>query len=139
MQSATVGAFGPAGVARPVTRAIGWVRVAVGAGLLLRPRWLPATVAFHAGSAPDQQWLVQMMAAREAGLGVGTLAALRAGDGLRPWLWAQALSDAGDAVAFLSLTGRPVGRRRAAGLAGFAVSGALADLLLARALRYRQS
>lgn len=118
-----------------VTRVVGWARIGFGSVLFLRPRLLPAAVGFHAGSATAQEWLVRMMAAREAGLGIGTLAAVGRGDSARPWLWAQALSDAGDAAAFLSLVRRPVGGARARALAVFAVSGALADLATAQVLR----
>lgn len=118
-----------------VTRAVGWGRLAAGGLLVLRPRLLPSIAGFHAGSAPEQEWLVQMMAAREAGLGLGTLTALHTGDSPRPWLWAQAASDAGDAVAFLNLARRPVLRRRALGLAAFALAGVVSDLTAARLLR----
>jgi len=118
-----------------VTRAVGWGRLVAGGVLVLRPRLLPAIAGFHPGSAHEQEWLVQMMAAREAGLGLGTMTALHTGDSPRPWLWAQAVSDAGDAVAFLSVARRPVLRRRALGLAAFALAGVVSDLTAARLLR----
>lgn len=102
---------------------------------MVRPRVLPEAVGFHAGTAPAQEWLVRMMAAREAALGVGTLAALRTGQSPRFWLWAQALSDAGDATALLPLRRRPVGRRRVYAIVAFAVAGTTGDLVAARALR----
>ena len=55
------------------------VRVAVGAATFARP-----------------------FAAREVGLGLGTLYAAGRGEDLRPWVLAQGLGDAGDAVALAS-------------------------------------
>ena len=117
-----------------ITRSFGWGRLVIGTLLLLKPGVL-LSVAGAAGTPGQQHWLVQMMAAREAALGLGTVSALALGDSPRPWLWAQALSDAGDALAFASLARGGGGSRRAAALTAFAVSGVVADLLAAQASR----
>jgi len=99
-------------------------RALVGAVMLVRPSLLTSALAAHpvvpahrAAAAARTTWVVQMLGAREVGLGLGALRALRAeGDrpGDRPggrraaagWLAAGLLADAVDAVALAAAIGR---------------------------------
>ena len=72
-------------------------RAGLGVALVLRPGLLPAGLG---ASRPGADWAVQMLGAREIGLGLGALVAGRRGDRRagRLWLAAGLLSDATDAV-----------------------------------------
>lgn len=75
-------------------------RTGAGTVMLLRPRALPQLLGVDSATATRLGWGVQMLGAREAALGLGTLLALRGRDprAARPWLAAGALCDALDAV-----------------------------------------
>ena len=84
----------------------------------------------------------RLVGARELALGLGTLAAHRSGDRTSGWVAAMAVSDGGDAVAFLAEAARPTpggmaggSRRKALWLAAFGASGLVAEGLTAYALR----
>ncbi len=85
-------------------------RALVGAVMLVRPRLL--TRALSAGpvdpaTTAGTSWVVQMLGAREVGLGLGALRALRAGGGsARGWLAAGLLADTVDAGALAAAVGR---------------------------------
>jgi hypothetical protein len=84
-------------------------------------------------------WAVRMAAVRDAALGAGGVYAALTGADVRPWLVAQACSDAGDAVAVgLAVRARQVTPARAAAVGGFALLGLVWGLGTARAAgRYR--
>jgi hypothetical protein len=88
------------------------------------------------GTARRATTLTRFFSAREAALGLGALHALRTGADVRPWLLAQALGDAGDAVALVAATrARHLPAVRGAALAVVALTGAISVTLAARALR----
>jgi len=106
--------------------------VAAGVAAFARPRALPRALGVDRGTAERAAWAVRLFAAREAALGAGAVHALRTGRDVRPWLYAAALGDGGDAVTFLRAARqghlRPV---LAGGLAVFAAAGLAADLVAA--------
>ena len=75
-------------------------RTAVGASMIARPRMLPGLMGVDSATATRVGWTVQMLGAREVAVGLGTLAALRTGDGraARTWVAAGVLCDAVDAL-----------------------------------------
>lgn len=87
------------GTPRWVLPALGAGRVAIGAWMLGRPGGLGRFLGVDRVTAERTTWLTRMVAAREVALGAGTLAAVRRGGAVGPWLVAQAVADAGDAVA----------------------------------------
>ncbi len=110
-------------------------RAVVGAVMLLRPGLLTAALAARPGSAAaraETTWVVQMLGAREVGLGLGVVRALRdAGDqastrAARGWLAAGLLADAVDAVALGAAIGRGHVGRRTGGLVVAVAAGAVA-------------
>ena len=76
-------------------------RAGVGAVMITRPRLIPGALGVDSATSSRMGWAVQMLGAREIGLGLGTWAALRSGDAraARLWLAAGVLSDAVDALA----------------------------------------
>jgi hypothetical protein len=84
-------------------------------------------------SARRMSWQVRMTAVRDAALGAGGLQAAVTGEGLRPWLFAQAVADAGDAVAVgLALRARQVSPFAGAALGATAACAVACGLLAAR-------
>ena len=84
----------------------------------------------------------RLVGARELALGLGTLSAHRAGAPTSGWVAAMAVSDGGDAVAFLVEALHPSAdamaggsRSKALWLAAFGASGLVAEGLTAYALR----
>ena len=76
---------------RAVRSYIGWVGVAVGAGLLLAPRAASRLFGMEGRLA-----LVRYLGLRDLVVGLGALT----GPDLTPWIWARALSDATDGLTF---------------------------------------
>lgn len=96
-------------------------------------------IAALCASRPGETRLV---GARELALGLGTLSAHRSGAPTSGWVAAMAVSDGGDALAFLAEAARPTpdgmaggSRRKALWLAAFGASGLVAEGLTAYALR----
>jgi hypothetical protein len=88
------------------------------------------------GTARRGAVLVRFFAAREVGLGLGTLWALRTGRDVTPWLLAGLIADAGDAAAVLAATrDRAVPAWRGGTVALAAAGGVVGALLALRALR----
>ncbi|MCA0330131.1 MAG: hypothetical protein LCI03_09565 [Actinobacteria bacterium] len=86
----------------------------------------------------------RLVGARELALGLGTLDARRRGAPTSGWVAAMAVSDGGDALAFLGEAVRPDpegmaggSRSKALWLAAFGASGLVAEGLTAYALRRR--
>lgn len=84
----------------------------------------------------------RLVGARELALGLGTLSAHRSGAPTSGWVAAMAVSDGGDALAFLVEAARPTpggmasgSRSKALWLAAFGASGLVAEGLTAYALR----
>jgi hypothetical protein len=113
--------------------ALGVARSVFGVAMAVAPALLPRLLGADATTARRLGYLTRMVAARELALGVGTLRAVGTGDDLRSWFVAQAMSDAGDAVAIAAAVraGR-VNRVAAAALVLFATGGAAGDALAFR-------
>ena len=77
--------------------AVGAGRVALGVGFLLAPTVSVRVLGVDSGTAKRMRFLARMTAARDIGIGVGTLAAGPGGDA-SPWLLAGALADVTDGV-----------------------------------------
>jgi hypothetical protein len=111
-------------------------RVAAGVAAFARPERLPRLLGLDRGTARRGAVLVRFGAAREIGLGLGTLWALRTGRDVTPWLLAGVIADAGDAAAVVSAArDRAVPMVRGGAVAVAAVSGVLGAALALRALR----
>ena len=113
-------------------------RAAARLGMLLRPALLPAGLGTPRAASAGAGWVVQMLGAREVGLGLGAYAAGRRRDrrAERLWLLAGLVTDALDAVA----VGRATGAgdvARAQGVAGVGVA-ATATALQAAGLARRR-
>jgi hypothetical protein len=74
-------------------------RIALGAVLVVRPQLVTSRWLGRDGERPAVGVLGRGFGARDAVLGGGTLAAMRAGEGLRPWLVAGLVADAADLLA----------------------------------------
>jgi hypothetical protein len=121
------------GRARVAAAALGLLRLGLGAGLAVRPELVPRMLGVDAVSARRMSWQVRMTAVRDAALGAGGLQAAVTGEGLRPWLLAQAVADAGDAVAVgLAVRARQVSPLAAGAVGGTAVCAVVWGLLAAR-------
>ena len=94
----------PAHVAPLVIEGLQLGRVAVGAALLARPGLVPGVLGVDAAASSHLGWALQMLGAREVALGLGGVAAGRAGSG-RLWLQAGLFSDAVDALAVAAAVG----------------------------------
>lgn len=111
-------------------------RVVAGIVMFVLPETLPRGLGVDRGTARRATPLTRFFAAREAALGAGALYALRSGNDVRPWLVAQAVGDAGDAVALIAATrARHVKAVRGAALALLALSGVMGTTLAVRTLR----
>jgi hypothetical protein len=71
-------------------------RLLFGVGALAAPALSGRTLAGPGGELPDAQAFLRGMGGREIGLGLGLLAAIRAGAPVRPWIIAGVLADASD-------------------------------------------
>lgn len=106
-------------------------RVMAGIATFARPETLPRALGVDHGTARRATFITRMFAAREAALGLGALHALSRGKDVTPWVLAQAVGDAGDALALAEAARRsqikPVrGALLAAGAAGAVIGAALA-------------
>jgi hypothetical protein len=87
--------------ARTATKLLAVGRAIVGGVYIAAPKTaLPAWIG-DAGSRPSTHVISAAFGARDAALGLGTLAALRSRRGVRPWIAAAALADAADLIATL--------------------------------------
>lgn len=120
----------------PVFPALGITRVVIGAGLLISPIGLARGLGIDAETARRVGWMARIAGAREVAIGLGTLQAWRRKEPMDGWIAAQAISDGVDAVAFAVTAARgDVGPARGWGLAAFAASGAVSEVLMTIALR----
>jgi hypothetical protein len=116
-------------------------RLLFGAAALAAPKTTGRILAGAGGAAPDAQAFLRGMGGREIGLGLGLLAAIRAGIPLRPWLLAGALADSSDIA---GVTGAwrhmpATSRRIGLGTAGAAAAISAALLATSGASRYQKS
>jgi hypothetical protein len=74
-------------------------RIALGISLMAAPRLVLGIWLGEAGRHPAVGTLGRGFGARDAVLGAGTLAAMRSGQSLRPWLLAGLVADATDLAA----------------------------------------
>lgn len=112
-------------IAAAVVPATGWLRIGLGGGLLALPWLLARVLGVDAATARRTEWLGRMVGGREVALGIGTLVGPP-----RPWLTAQMVSDATDAVALVAARRHgQVQRWLAAGVIVFAGAGIAAELV----------
>jgi hypothetical protein len=112
---------------------VGALRVGLGVGLAVRPELVPRMLGVDSVSARRMSWAVRMCAVRDAALGAGGLYAAVTSRDVRPWLVAQAFSDAGDAVsAGLALRDRQVAASSGIMLSGMAAAAFVGGLVAAR-------
>lgn len=78
--------------------AVAAIRVALGAGMAVRPALLPRVAGVDRSTAGSLGWLVRMLGDRELALGLGALVSR----GAPGWVAAGLLSDAGDAATLLA-------------------------------------
>jgi hypothetical protein len=71
-------------------------RIAFGVAALAAPAVTGRTLAGPGGALPDAKAFLRGMGGREIGLGLGLLAAIRAGGPVRKWVVAFLLADASD-------------------------------------------
>ena len=119
--------------ARAGAAAVGALRVGLGLALAVRPEVVPRGLGVDAVSARRMGWAIRMCAVRDAALGAGGLHAALTCRDVRPWLVAQAFSDAGDAAALgLAVRDRQASPARAAAFGGVALAAFLGGLVAAR-------
>jgi hypothetical protein len=125
----------PIARATRATVALGVARAGFGLAMLAAPALLPRLLGADRVTARRVDYLSRMIGVREVALGAGTLQATRTGDGPVAWVAAQAVSDAGDAVAVaLGMHRGHVARLGGALVLLAGGGGAVGDVLLARAL-----
>jgi hypothetical protein len=119
----------------PLATAIGAGRIVLGTSFLLAPTLSVRVLGVDAETAAAMRFLARMTAARDIGLGAGTLAA-GTGRAAAPWLLAGALADTVDAVAIVAAMRRRVTRGiPAAAIAVGAAATAAVGVWTARRLR----
>jgi hypothetical protein len=114
---------------------MGWLRSAVGAGMIIAPgRFL--RLSNREAPSGVSVLLLRTIGIRDLVLGIGTVTAARRGsdDDLGRWTSAGLASDSLDVVASL-VSGRSIGRRESAGAAGAALVFAIGDLVALGSLR----
>jgi hypothetical protein len=85
-----------------ILRLYGIGRIVFGFTALAAPAVTGATLAGPGGALPDAKAFLRGMGAREVGLGLGLLDAVRTGGPARRWVVAGLLADAGDIVGIAS-------------------------------------
>lgn len=118
---------------RSLVAGIALGRVAIGAALTLVPQLGVAWIGKDAERATSRV-LLGAVGARDVTIGLGTLAALKRGDALVPWLLGAALADGTDLVGTL-LARKAVPPSGLLGVGTLAGGTAIAELALARELR----
>lgn len=115
---------------------LGLLRLGVGALLLARPDTAARALGVDRVTARRTAWLGSLVAVREVALGLGALQAGGHDPGrTAPWVAAQAVADAGDAVAFLSAAARgQVRASRAVTMAAIAIAAVACEAIIVRDL-----
>jgi hypothetical protein len=117
---------------------LGIIRSIIGVVMIVSPARLAATLGVDPVAAERTGWLSQMVGAREIGIGLGGLKAVRQGENVGLWCSAAALADSADVLAVASaLRGRKVRRGPALLFIAFAAAGVLADVTVWRHMRDR--
>jgi hypothetical protein len=118
-----------------VALAIGAGRVMLGSAFLAFPTFSVRILGLDTATAKRVRFLARMLAARDIGIGSGTLAACP-GAGAAPWLLAGAGADAVDAAALAAAIRQGSARGPAAvGLVAGAAGAAALGLWAARGVR----
>jgi uncharacterized NAD-dependent epimerase/dehydratase family protein len=122
-----------------VARVMGLARMAIGGPLLIAPGPAVRLLGMDSATAKRTTFLTRMAAARDVGLGVGTLLA-RDTDQVGLWLAVGAAADAVDAVAILAAARAGVVNRVTGGLSVAIAAGgaAFGGWAAVRALRGRR-
>jgi ribulose kinase len=109
-------------------------RAALGAALAVAPGLVARAWVGRDAPATGTRVITTAMGARDVGIGLGALGAIRAGRGTRPWLLAGVLADVADLVATVRARDElpPVG---VAGVSALAAGSAAVGLWLAREVR----
>ena len=118
---------------RDIAFSMGAGRVAIGTGLLAAPALAGSGWVGRAAEAPATQLFIRATGARDIGIGLGVIAALRGKRrDLQPWLLASLIADAADTVATLLVRSElpPVAGANAIAVAGG--SAVMDAVLLAR-------
>lgn len=119
-----------------LTTAVSLLRTTIGVAMLAAPSLLPRMLGADRLTARRVGYLARMVGWREIALGAGTLAGVHEDGDPRPWLAAQACSDAGDAVSLLTAARRGhVHRGLAAMVTLFAAGGLAFDVFVLDRLR----
>lgn len=120
--------------ARTLALPIAVGRVAIGAALMAAPgRAAAAWIGPRQGRRPETRLLATAVGARDLAVGLGGVAALRAGTGARAWMLAGALADATDLAATLRHRDA-ISRSTLLGVAALAGSAAAAGAAVATRL-----
>jgi hypothetical protein len=118
------------GTARKLAIYTGLFRSVAGPVLLARPELLPQVLGVDLVTSRRTAWITRLLAGRELALGLGTLHAVATRRPLRPWLYAQALCDATDALALAAAArAGQVSTPRALAVIAFAAAGATGETL----------
>jgi hypothetical protein len=122
-----------------VARGMGLARLAISGPLLIAPGPAVRLLGMDSATAKRTAFLTRMAAARDLGIGVGTLVA-RDTDQVGLWLAVGAAADAVDALAILSAARAGVVHRATAGLSVALAAGgaAFGGWAAVRALRGRR-
>jgi len=112
---------------------MGWLRAAVGVALIAAPE-VPLRLPGRAEPTAASVLLMRTIGIRDLVLGLGTVAAARAGGGgdVRRWITATTASDALDAATSLA-SFRSIGKRDAIGAALLALAFVGGDIAASRA------
>ena len=115
---------------------LGVLRSVIGVVMIVSPSRLATTLGVDAATAERTGWLSQMVGAREIGIGLGGLKAVRQGENVGLWCAAAALADGADVLAVAAaLQSRRVRRGPALLFIAFAGAGVLADVTVWRHMR----
>jgi hypothetical protein len=85
--------------ARTLAKSIAYLRVALGAGLVVAPARSARGWVGEDGTSRAAQVMGIAVGARDVAVAAGTLRALSSGEDAKPWLAASVLCDAADAAA----------------------------------------
>ncbi len=94
-----------------LARAFGWMRIIIGALLVLFPRFSTRNWTGEEVVEAQTDLAVRGMGVRDVAIGVGLVGAVDSGASVGPWLRAGAIADAGDAFSTLT-SWRGLGRPR---------------------------
>jgi hypothetical protein len=113
---------------------LGAGRLLIGAGLIFAPGGLARGLGIDPQSAAASRWLTRIAGAREVAIGIGAIRAWHR------WILAQAISDSADVVAFgaAAVSGK-VSAKRGIGMAVFAASGAVSEIVTFIALENKRA